>query len=445
MSILSSHKLSLPTFKKDGGNTGKVKEAKDFLAGTQPSEINKITTKEFIVLKVRNGGRLMAAVSTSQRVAKDVLCQYIARSRQPHTQPHHANNSLEVCKNIINTGSTVDSGNVEQNIDGNCANNSENSRGKGGNKKVEEFSELLDPESTRNILVPMAVWRRSVRVAKGMGGGGVGGGSGLYWATYDPFRSSFSSFSCLDTEESKGSGLRGEGWSSLIGSIRSGTVLDHSLLSVSLPSISPSTDTDTSPTSHPTHLTHPALATLSGATPASESDPGSLRATLLLLQGSEPLISSAYPVSSRNALTTWEYYNLQLKLTSTIVGDNTPSLSSTLFPSSTAQSITNNETEFEISVSVELAEGNNEKNETKEMEKTMNAILNGKNRFIVSNSTSDEYANDTKNRLLATHFLQICFPAPGMFAVHVLCRSTKRNGHQGKQNSISTLLVEVHN
>ena len=228
--------------------------------------------KRYIVLCVRNGSRQIAAISTSQSVAVDSLRAYVMSSRD-HLRDHPLH---------------APSGSPTQQQQSQQYTNSRNQ---------EPFLEFLEPESTKNLIYPLDLWR-----AKNPDS--VQSPSGLFWALYDPFSSS------LNTNNMGAQG--GVGPSSLAssssprdlrGNIRCGVVLgaapaDGSSASVPVPSAADSS----------THLLD---ARNSNVTK-------SLSANVLLFQKGVLVFENSYTVNTRNNFRCqlWETYDLHLKVTS---------------------------------------------------------------------------------------------------------------------------------
>ena len=428
----------------------KIEESKNH----REDDDSSLGVNRFIVIKVRNDSRLMAAISTNQKVAEDVLYQHIVRSRQHHTTQ-------------------------QQNIPTNIKN------------EHAEFAELLDPESTRNMIIPIGVWKRKNNSNPGK----------LFWALYDPFSSSSSSYSTSSLNngfESSSSNQYGIlktfsiiDYKNFKGSVRSGavsgfysTTLLNSFSSVK-PYSSDSNLTSLSPISHQKDFN----STLSptsylvsninknksenknknenenknqlGIETEIQSQNGNnnfprnilpIKASLLLLEENIPIMSSTHPMSQRNTLQTWQYYNVEVEVFSSSASD-TSSLPSTkhsslslVLPSS---AFVKNEIQlFEILVSIK---SKSEIFIEKEIKNENIAIINGKIRFKVSsqNPTEFESKNKQKSRIIIMkEKLQICFPTVGMFSVDVLCRplgcTLRENNENQKHFSISTLSVEVH-
>ena len=383
-----------------------------------------IGSNQFVVIKVCNGSRLMAAISTNQQIAKNVLYQHIVRSRQQHTT------------HLLSPPTNAEI-------------------------KYLEFSELLDPESTRNIIIPMAVWdaKKTSKPQR------------LYWALYDPFSSSTASFSSLNRQDistefnsSVFSNNNGIDYSSFKGTIRSGFVEGSLTHSPSDP-LSTSSHLPSSISQNPTKPFNPTLfpqsdisssyinqeeVQLPDVNDTSFRNNLPIKSILILLHGNEPIMSSTHPVSQSNILQTWQYYTLQTQIfsQSLILKESAMTTAPPSLPLTLPQSIFDiNKTQlFEIFVSII-----SETDETTENKKQFNnsAIINGKIRFTVSNPYSSQFEIKSKAATaILTEKLEICFPTAGMFSVNILCHplginSKEDNGNQ-KHFSISSLTVEVH-
>ena len=382
----------------------------------------EIGENQFVVLQVRNGSRLMAAISTNQQVAQDVLYQHIVRSRQ-----HHTTHLLSPPTNA--------------------------------EIKYLEFSELLDPESTRNMIIPLAVWeaQKSSKPQR------------LYWALYDPFSSS-TAFSSLSRQNAS-SQLNSTGFSSKCGvdyngfkgTIRSGFVVGSETDSLLDPitaashlssSVFPNSNKPLNPTTFPHSDILPNIAqgeVLSkNINDIYDRNNVPIKSILILLLGNEPIMSSTHPVSQSNILQTWQYYTLQTQIFSQplILKESTATTALPSLPLTLPQSIFDaDKTQlFEIIVSV-ISERDKNIENIKQLNKC--AIINGKIRFTVSNPYSSQ--NEIKSKAseaIMTEKLEICFPTAGMFSVHILCHpigiiSDEDSGTQ-QHFSISSLTVEVH-
>ena len=382
---------------------------------------DKDNTNKFIVLKLRNSSRQLAVVSTSHEAARNVLVNHIMRSRDKNTNhPLHASYS-----------------NYNYNP---------------MESDPESFSEFLEPESTKNLIIPLNIWekRNSKNPATS---------SGLYWALYDSFSSSIVPIFCYSNSNTNNNNSQNE----IQGSIRRGAVLGL--------------DAPKGLNLSPRVLT----PILSGSVPldhGSKIDTNmNLKASVLLFQKDILVFENTYTVNTKNNFkcVLWEEYDLHLRILcsnssglSVVNSDILPQSSSTASSGlhASSRSADNSNTvksshskaqqqqgaQYEVSLFIRLIpennisiNENNNKNEIKNENENENEVLiNGKTKFYVYGGPIHGNGTTTTDVVTSIEKLQICFPISGVFSIQIMYRDMKiRNSKDDKLYPISTVFVQV--
>jgi hypothetical protein len=333
-------------------------------------------------------------VSTSHAAARSVLMGHIMRSRDRNiNHPLHSSS------------------------------NSSNHNTHALESDPESFSEFLEPESTKNLIIPMHIWeKRDIKNSSSP--------SGLYWALYDSFSSSIVPILCYSNSSTD---------SSIQGSIRTGAVLG-----IETPKGPPVFS----------KLFTPILPGLLNPDPGSKIDINTnLKASVLLFQKNVLVFENTYTVNTKNNFkcVLWEEYDLHLKISCSDINafnsDVLTNLSSRL-DSSNANTESNSNSnskaqgaQYEVSLVIrlvpEIGASNTEHGNENEV------LINGKTRFNVYGGLSQGTA--TANSVTTSiEKLHICFPIPGVFSIQVMYRDLKsKNSIDDKLHPLSTVFVQV--
>lgn len=330
--------------------------------------------KRFIVLRVRNGSRQIAAISTSHSVATASLTAHIMSSRdQLKGHPLHSPSESPQRKNGKNANS----------------------------RNQESFLEFLEPESTKNLIYPLELWRSRIQES-------VKSPSGLFWAVYDPFGSSLSEGSGADAVDGVSVAADAASvQSSFRGNIRCGVVLGVPPSDCSTSAVIPSAVTDSSPQLHAARVGNMVKK---------------LSASVLLYQQGVLVFENSYTVNTRNNFkcNLWEFYDLHLKITCLPPPPALPL--PLLIPPAALQTDGSSGTDhrtYEVTLSVQLVDNNSLDNRGNE-KKTV-ALINGKTQFSVSGPVLNGKVK-TDDRITTIEKLRICFPEPGTFSVNLFYR-----------------------
>lgn len=389
---------------------------------TNNKDKDKDNTNKFIVLKLRNSSRQLAVVSTCHEAARNVLVNHIMRSRDRNVNhPLHAFSSSNSNYNYNPMESDPES-----------------------------FSEFLEPENTKNFIIPRNIWEK--RNSKNLATS-----SGLYWALYDSFSSSIVPIFCNSNSNiTNNNNNKNE----IQGSIRRGAVLG--LDAPKGLNLSPRILTPILPGSLP--LDH-----------GSKIDKNmNLKASVLLFQKNILVFENTYTVNTKNNFkcVLWEEYDLHLKiLCSNVNGlsvansDISPQSSSTSRP---AESTTNNivrsshskaqqqhqqqqqqGAQYEVSLLIRLIPEkhsliNDIKNKN-EIKNENEVLINGKTKFYVYGGLVHGNSNGTTTDVVTSiEKLQICFPLSGIFSIQIMYRDLNlKNSEDDKLYPISTVFVQV--
>ena len=355
--------------------------------------------KRFIVLRVRNGSRQIAAISTSQSVATDSLTARIMSSRdQLKGHPLHSPGESSQHPNQTHANS----------------------------RNQEPFLEFLEPESTKNLIFPLELWRSKTQDS-------VQSPSGLFWALYDPFGSSLSERGGTDETDSSSIGVDAVSMhSSFRGNIRCGVVLGAPPSDCSAFTTIPSSVTDSSPQLLAARVNNMAKK---------------LSASVLLYQQGVLVFENSYTVNTKNNFKCqlWEVYDLHLKIS--ILPPPLPLpfplASESALPhndsSSSSSSIGKDHRSYEVTLSVQLLD--NSTLENRDYEKKNMALIHGKTQFSVSGPALNGKAK-TEDRITTTEKLRICFPEPGTFSVNLLYRCVGST-EDDRSYPISTIFFQV--
>ena len=376
---------------------------------------------KFVVFKLRNSSRQIAVVSTSERTARNALIQRIRRSRDRSSDPSNSN---------IQHGSHSNEDNI-------------NSPNKNDLKKINtettrnvnhHFQEFIDPECTKNIIIPAGMLNKHGEKKKKSTKNvesSVQDPSGLFWAMYDPFRSSYDSATKNTTSSTTSTPspqrtdsigdveVDGSGLEDFNGSIRSGEVLGLFSRNFSSPTQTVSPSRDNAPL-------------LSDA----KLDPGSpLKCSVLLHLGGVLIFENSYTANTKNNFKcqSWVDYDLILKIKFADMIKQLLPISSEI---STDISVTR---KYEITLVIRLVEENNvERNNN---QKENDVLINGKTKFIISNNMNN---NDQVNRqaFVRNEKLQITFPSPGTFLLQVCYRHLESVTDE-KYFSVCTIYLQV--
>ena len=350
---------------------------------------------KFIVLKLRNSSRQLAVVSTSHAAARSVLMGHIMRSRDRNIHhPLHSSSSNH-------STNTLES-------------------------DPESFSEFLEPESTKNLIIPMHIWeKKDIKNSSSP--------SGLYWALYDSFSSSIVPIFCYSNSNSNTDS------NNIQGSIRTGAVLG-----IETPKGPPVIS----------KLFTPILPGLLNPDPGSKIDINTnLKASVLLFQKNILVFENTYTVNTKNNFkcVLWEEYDLHLKIScsdinafNTDVLSNLSSRSDSCNTNTESNSNSNSKAQgaqYEVSLVIRLVPeiGASDTEHGNENE----VLINGKTRFNVYGGLSQGTA--TANSVTTSiEKLHICFPIPGVFSIQVMYRDIKsKNSIDGKLYPLSTVFVQV--
>ena len=383
---------------------------------TSDKDKDKDNTNKFIVLKLRNSSRQLAVVSTSHEAARNVLGSHIMRSRDKNiNHPLHASYSNYNYNPI--------------------------------ESDPESFSEFLEPESTKNLIIPLNVWekRNSKNPATS---------SGLYWALYDSFSSSIVPIFCYSNSNTA---TNNNNNNEIQGSIRRGAVLG--LDAPKGLNLSPRVLTPTLPGSLP--LDH-----------GSKIDTNmNLKASVLLFQKDVLVFENTYTVNTKNNFkcVLWEEYDLHLKILCSNINGVSVSNSDILPQSSLSSSLNffsrsadnsnivrsshskaqqQQGAQYEVSLFIRLIPENNipinEYNNKNEIKNENEVLVNGKTKFYVYGGPIHGNSSTTTDVVTSIEKLQICFPLSGVFSIQIMYRDMKlRNGKDDKLYPISTVFVQV--
>jgi hypothetical protein len=345
--------------------------------------------KRFIVLRVRNGSRQIAAISTSQSVAADSLTAHIMSSRDKlKDHPLHSPSESPPRQSQKDADS----------------------------RNQEPFLEFLEPESTKNLIFPLELWRSKIQES-------VRSPSGLFWALYDPFGSSLSERGVADAADGGSSAVDAVSMrSNFRGNIRCGVVLGVPPSDCSATTTIPSSVSDASPQLLAARVSNMAKQ---------------LSATVLLYQKGVLVFENSYTVNTKNNFKCqlWEFYDLHLKITCMPPPLPLPTAAGLALPHTDPST-------YEVTLSVQLVDSNsNNTLENRDNEKKSTALINGKTQFSVSGRALNGKAK-TEDRITTTEKLRICFPEPGTFSVNLLYRCVG-GAEDDRSYPVSTIFFQV--
>jgi hypothetical protein len=344
--------------------------------------------KKFIVLRVRNGSRQIAAISTSQSAAIDALTSHIMSSRdQLKDHPLHSPTESPQRQSQKNADS----------------------------RNPEPFLEFLEPESTKNLIFPLELWRSKIQES-------VRSPSGLFWALYDPFGSSLSERGA-DAMDGVSSAVDAVSMHSTFrGNIRCGVVLGVPPSDCSASATIPSSVADSSP-----QLQAPRVSNMAKQ----------LSASVLLYQKGVLVFENSYTVNTKNNFKCqlWEFYDLHLKINCLPPPLSLPTAAELALPHSDPST-------YEVTLSVQLVESNSDNTlENRDNEKISTALIDGKTQFSVSGRALNGKAR-TEDRITTIEKLRVCFPEPGTFSVNLLYRCLGGK-EDDRSYPISTIFFQV--
>lgn len=286
----------------------------------------------------------------------------------------------------------------------------------------ESFSEFLEPESTKNLIISMHIWeKRDIKNSSSP--------SGLYWALYDSFSSSVVPIFCYSNSNSNTAS------NDIQGSVRTGAVLG-----IETPKGPPVFS----------KLFTPILPGLLNPDPGSKIDINTnLKASVLLFKKDVLVFENTYTVNTKNNFkcVLWEEYDLNLKISCSDINalnsDVLTNLSSRL-DSSNANTESNSKAQgaqYEVSLVIRLVPevGTLDVEHGNENE----VLINGKTKFNIYGKLSQGTA--TANSVTTSiEKLHICFPIPGVFSIQVMYRDLQsKNSIDDKLYPLSTVFVQV--